>query len=66
MTEYIKEKGLLQADEVDRLIAATPTAPLTQADFERLGFENWEEWLESICAPPGVASDETQLLLLMG
>ena len=42
MTEYIREKGLLPSREIDRLIAATPTEPLTQADFERLGCCNWE------------------------
>lgn len=40
MTEYIRDEGLLSAHEVNRLIAVTPTAPLTQADFQRLGFLN--------------------------
>lgn len=50
-TQYIREQGLLEAGEVDRLIAATPTRAFTQADFTRLGFANWREWLESILAP---------------
>jgi len=52
ITEYIVEKGLLSSGEVDRLIAATPTEPLTDNDFERLGFNDWQNWLETICNPP--------------
>jgi hypothetical protein len=57
ITEYVLEKGLLPADEVDRLIAATPTELLTRADFGHLGFHNWRNWLEAICDPP-VPADE--------
>lgn len=51
MTEYIREKNLLPSAEVDRLIKATPTKPLTQADFNVLGFNNWQDWINSICNP---------------
>jgi hypothetical protein len=51
MTEYIRQHGLLPAYEVDRLITATPSEPFTQADFERMGFTNWTEWLASIITP---------------
>jgi hypothetical protein len=49
MTEYIREKGLLPGEEIDRLIAATPTRPLTQADFNVLGVSNWQDWLTKLC-----------------
>ena len=48
MTEYIRERGLLPSSEVDRLKAATPGQPFTQADFLRLGFTNWQDWLKAI------------------
>ena len=51
MTQYIREQGLLPAAEIDRLIAATPTHPLGQDDFNRLGFPNWKAWLDSILTP---------------
>lgn len=51
MTEYIRQKRLLPSEEIDRIIAATPTQPFTQADFERMGFSNWQQWLNSICYP---------------
>jgi len=63
MTEYIRDEGLLPAGEVDRLIAATPTAPLTQADFERLGFANWRDWLDSIPGQAPCRCNHRQLLL---
>ena len=49
MTQYIREKGMLPSAEIDRLIAATPTQPLSQADFETMGFANWQDWLAKIC-----------------
>lgn len=64
MTQYIRQKGLLPSDEVDRLIAATPTEPLTQNDFERLGFNNWQEWLVSICNMTEVGQHQQQQLSL--
>lgn len=48
MTEFIRQRGLLPAAEVDRIIAATPTMPLSQADFARLGFANWQDWLTQL------------------
>jgi hypothetical protein len=63
MTQYIRERGLLRSDEIDRLITATPTQPFTQADFERLGFGNWREWLDSICNPLLSGCEDEQLLL---
>ena len=63
MTEYIRGEGLLPADEVERLISASPTGPLTQADVERLGFGIWEEWLESVCCWVLYGCEDGQLLL---
>lgn len=63
MTEYIRQKDLLASIEIDRLIACAPTEPLTQADFDRLGFSNWQEWLESICRPVPTCCGDDQLLL---
>lgn len=56
MTEYIRERNLLPSDEIDRLIAATPTQALTQADFDVLGFNNWKDWLEAICYPKSLTA----------
>ncbi len=58
MTQYIREKGLIPSREIDRIIAATPTEPLTQDDFERLGYANWQGWLDGICHPMPVAPEE--------
>ncbi len=63
MTQYIREKGLLPSREIDRLIAVTPTVLLTQADFNRLGFSNWQEWLDSIRSPIRPDGSDAQLLL---
>jgi hypothetical protein len=63
MNEYIRENGLLPSNEIDRLIASTPTAPLTQADFNRLGFNNWQDWLEAICSPLRFGGNGEQLVL---
>jgi hypothetical protein len=46
MTEYIRQKGLLPSDEIDRLIAATPTHPLKKNQIP-----NWQTWLLSITNP---------------
>ncbi len=51
MTQYIRDKALLPGAEVDRLIAATPTHHLSQADFARDGVSNWQEWLRNITDP---------------
>jgi hypothetical protein len=48
ITEYIRAKSLLPACEVERLIAATPTRKFSKADFDRLGFSNWQAWINSI------------------
>jgi hypothetical protein len=48
MTEYIRSKGLLPAEEIDRLIELTPTEPLSKADFDRLGFNGWQDWITSL------------------
>lgn len=50
MTEYIREKGLLPAAQVDALIQLTPTQHIRQSDFERDGLRNWSEWAERIIA----------------
>jgi hypothetical protein len=46
MTEYIREKELLPATEIDRLITATPTRPLTKGDLP-----DWQTWLHSLTEP---------------
>jgi hypothetical protein len=46
MTEYIRQKGLLPSEEIDRLIAATPTHHLYRSDFT-----DWQAWLDAICYP---------------
>lgn len=55
MTQYIREKGLLPSAEIDRIIAATPTNIFSQADFTRMGFTGWQDWLTSICEPTAKA-----------
>lgn len=50
ITEYIREKRLLPPEEIDRLIAATPTRPLTKDQIS-----DWQTWLRSITEPNGVA-----------
>ncbi len=49
MTEFIRECHLLPDAEIDALIALTPTQPFTQAEFERLGISDWQEWIQRIC-----------------
>lgn len=51
MTQFIRDKGLLPCDEIDRIIAATPTAPFSRDDFARMGFANWQDWLAAIIHP---------------
>lgn len=48
MTQYIREKGLLPAEEIDRIQKATPTQLFTQADFQRLGIKDWNDWMDQI------------------
>jgi hypothetical protein len=43
MTEYIRQKGLLPSDEIDRIIAATPIRPLKKDEIP-----DWQTWLQSI------------------
>lgn len=44
--------GLLSSGEIERLIQATLTEPLTpKLIVDRLGFRNWQDWLDSICKP---------------
>lgn len=43
MTEYIREKGLLPAEEVDALKSLTPTKPMSKDDVD-----NWQKWIEGI------------------
>lgn len=45
MTEYIREKGLLPAAEVDLLIELTPTVDLRKEDIA-----DWQSWLAEITA----------------
>jgi hypothetical protein len=44
MTDYIKSQRLLDPDEVESLIAATPTQPIYQDDIP-----NWKEFINSTC-----------------
>lgn len=46
MTEYIREKGLLPSEEINRLITATPTRHLHRGEIT-----NWQDWLKEICYP---------------
>jgi hypothetical protein len=50
MTEYIRQKNLLPHAEIDALIALTPTGHVTKQDFDHQGIQNWQHWLELICA----------------
>lgn len=43
MTEYIRQKGLLSENEIDRIIAATPTKPLKKGEIF-----NWQSWIQSV------------------
>lgn len=52
MTEYIRQEGLLPKDEIQRLQAATSSALFCRLDFESMGFDSWQDWLESIIYPP--------------
>ena len=51
MTEFIRQKALLPSDEIDRLIALTPTRPLLRGEIA-----DWQTWLADIC-------DKAQLAL---
>jgi hypothetical protein len=53
MTEYIREKGFVLADEINRIIDATPTRPLAKDEIV-----NWKDWLESIINPHRVTINE--------
>ena len=54
----------LPQKEVGRLAAATPSAPLTPADFRRPTFNNWQDWLDSIRSPgPSGCNDLVRSLL---
>jgi hypothetical protein len=57
MTEYIRQKELLPSDEIDRIIAATPTQVFSQEDFTRAGIGSWQDWLASICEPTQAISE---------
>lgn len=52
MTQYIREKRLLPAEEVDRLISSTPTHTFTRDDFAQMGITNWQEWIQRITTTP--------------
>ena len=47
MIQYIRERGLLDPAEIDRIIAATPTGPLTKEQIT-----DWRTWLRDIIEPP--------------
>lgn len=48
MTAYIREKRMLPDAYIDRLITRTPTQPLTQFEFEQMGFRDWKHWLDNL------------------
>lgn len=50
MTEYIREKALLPAAQVDALVALTPTGQIQQSEFERQGIKDWGDWIDRIIA----------------
>lgn len=50
MTEYIQQKGLLPADEINRIQSLTPTTPLSNEDMHQLGVSNWQDWVKTIIA----------------
>jgi hypothetical protein len=49
MTQFIKDRGLLPAAEIDRLVELTPTRHFSKADFDRLGISGWQDWIGRIC-----------------
>jgi hypothetical protein len=51
MTQYIREHGMVPSDEIDRIIAATPTKLLTKEDLSQMGFNSWQDWLDNIINP---------------
>lgn len=50
ITEYIRQKGLLDSALIDAIAANTPTAIVTQADFDRDGIKDWQDWVGRIFA----------------
>lgn len=48
MTEYIRQKGYLPSEEIDHIIATTPTAPLSAGE---LGATDWQAWIHNIITP---------------
>lgn len=56
MTEYIRDKQLLPAAEIARLIEATPTEPLYVHQIV-----SWQAWLHEICHPNTRPADLEQI-----
>ena len=54
MTEYIREKGLLPAEEVDRLIEQVPLEIVRREQAHARGeaIASWDEFFRTICNPP--------------
>lgn len=44
ITQYIRERGLLPSEEIDRLISLTPTEELRREDIA-----DWQGWLAALC-----------------
>ncbi len=59
MTEYIRQKGLLNPRVIDALIAMTPTRHFTAADFERDGVTDWQDWLAKLCQKAEAAAADS-------
>jgi hypothetical protein len=57
MTEYIKEKGYLSAEDIEALQELTPTEPIAKADFKHA---NWQEWIADIIERAKVLASERQ------
>ena len=51
MTQFMRDESLLPGDEIERIIEATPTGTLSDADFRASGFLDWQHWLQHICEP---------------
>ena len=49
MTQFIRERGLLPAAEIDALIAATPQCHFSAEDFAAQGITGWQEWIARVC-----------------
>lgn len=61
MTEYIRQKQLMPECEIDALIERTPTHHFTQADFQREGIRDWQDWIQRIIASAEAACEQQEI-----